>query len=166
MRLFVSLRPSPDAVAHLDAALSDCRTSAPDQWHVTLAFLGDTTMPEELYAGLRATAEGTLPFALHLAGSGVFAGSRVVWTGVSGDDDALTALAADIQDACRSAGLAVERRRFQPHLTVGRTGRIDPALLSDYAGPPWQVRAIELVHSVLGRQATHTVLERFPLYQA
>lgn len=48
--------------------------------------------------------------------------------------------------------------------------RISPppwnGLLTSYEGPSWRVNEIELVHSVLGRNVTHTVLERFPLYQA
>jgi 2'-5' RNA ligase len=166
VRLFVSLRPSRQAVSHLAAALSSRRTSTPEQWHITLAFLGEVSHPEGLYDGLREAAARTPPFELHLAGSGAFRGARVVWTGVAGDVDGLGALASEVQHACRSAGVPLERRRFRPHLTVGKTGRIEPAMLSAYQGPPWQVREVELVDSVLGRTATHTVLERFPLYQA
>ena len=166
MRLFVSIRPSPQAVAHLAAALAGQPSSRPDQWHVTLAFLGDVTGAEQLYDGLRDATARASSFALRVEGGGVFPGARVVWAGVGGDLDRLSALAADVQHACRSAGVALDRRRFRPHLTVGKTGRLDPAVLRDYSGPPWQVREVELVHSVLGRTATHTVLERFPLYQA
>jgi 2'-5' RNA ligase len=166
VRLFVSLRPSPQSVAHLAAALAGRRTSPPEQWHVTLAFLGEVSRPEIVYDGLRAAASRTPLFELQLAGGGSFNAARVVWAGLGGDLDGLAALASEAQQACRDAGIALGHRRFRPHLTVGKTGRVDPALLSDYRGPPWQVREIELVHSVLGRTATHTVLERFPLYQA
>jgi 2'-5' RNA ligase len=166
VRLFVSLRPSRQAVAHLAAALSSRRTSKPEQWHITLAFLGEVGHPESVYDGLQNAVARTPPFELRLAGSGAFTGSRVVWAGVAGDLDGLAALASEVQHACRSAGVPLERRRFRPHLTVGQTGRIDPALLGGYDGPPWRVHEVELVHSVLGRAATHTVLERFPLYQA
>jgi 2'-5' RNA ligase len=166
MRLFVSLRPSAKAVAHLAAALSDRPTSRPEQWHITLAFLGDVDNPEGLYGGLRAAAARTSPFAVHLAGGGAFTRARVVWVGVGGDVEALGGLATDVQAACREAGIRLDAHRFRPHVTVGRTGRLDPAVLHDYSGPPWRVREVELVHSVLGRTARHTVLERFPLYQA
>jgi 2'-5' RNA ligase len=166
VRLFVSLRPSRQAVAHLTAALSGRRSSPPDQWHVTLAFLGEVAHPEVLYDGLRAAAGTTPPFELHLAGGGAFTGPRAVWTGLAGDLDGLGALASEVHQACRDAGVSLAQRRFRPHLTVGKTGRIDPALLNSYTGPPWRVHDVELVHSVLGKQVTHTVLERFPLYQA
>ena len=166
MRLFVSLRPSRQALAHLGAALSGRRTSNPEQWHITLAFLGEVGRAEILYDGLRAAAARTPEFALHLAGSGAFSGPRVVWAGVGGDVDGLAALAAEVQQACREAGIALESRRFRPHLTIGKTGRIDPSQLSAYEGPPWTVHQVELVRSVLGTSVSHTVLERFPLYQA
>jgi 2'-5' RNA ligase len=166
VRAFVSLRPPAPAVAHLAETLSGLRTSPPEQWHITLAFLGEVSSPQVLYDGLRAVAVDTQPFELHLAGGGSFARSRVVWTGVDGDLDGLLSLATRVQEACRDAGLELERRPFRPHLTVGRTGRIDRAVLRHYRGPSWRVREVELVQSVLGRTATHTVLERFPVYQA
>jgi 2'-5' RNA ligase len=166
VRLFVSLRPSRQALAHLGTALAGRRTSNPEQWHITVAFLGEVERPEVLYDGLRAAASRTPEFPLQLAGAGAFSGTRVVWAGVAGDLDALTALAAQVQQACRDAGVVLERRPFRPHLTIGKSGQIEPALLRDYAGPAWTVHEVELVHSVLGTQATHTVLERFPLYQA
>ena len=166
MRLFVSLRPSRQALAHLGAAVAGRRTSDPEQWHITLAFLGEVAAPDTLYAGLGAAAARTAPFALHLAGSGEFARAGVVWVGVAGDVDGLAALAADVQQACRDAGLGLPQRPFRPHLTIGKSGRIERRLLSGYTGPAWTVHDIELVQSVLGRQARHTVHERFPLYQA
>src|SRR5687768_4838761 len=159
MRLFVSVRPSPAAVAHLQDALRGRRTSDPGQWHVTLAFLGEVLAAEPLYDGLRAAAALHDPFPLHLAGSGAF-GRRATWAGVAGDVASLRSLASDVQDACRDAGVHLDARAYRPHLTVGR---IDPHQLASYEGPAWEVAEIELVHSVLGQRAVHTVLAAFPL---
>jgi 2'-5' RNA ligase len=166
VRLFVSIRPSRRAVAHLDAALAGRRTSRQDQWHVTLALLGEVADPEVLRGPLGEAARSMQPFDVHLAGGSAFNGARAAWAGVGGDVEALSSLAAAVQQACRGAGAWSGNRRFRPHLTVGTTTRIDPPVLDGYAGPSWQVEEIELVQSVLGRTATHTVLERFPLYQA
>lgn len=163
VRVFVSLRPSRQAVSDLAAALAGPRTSPPDQWHITLAFLGEVSRADVLYDGLRAAAARTQPFELHLAGGGVFRRARVVWAGVDGELGALSRLAADVQEVCRDAGVRLERRALRPHLTVGRAGRVDPALLSGYGGPSWRVHDVELVQSVLGTTAIHTVLERFAL---
>jgi 2'-5' RNA ligase len=112
---------------------------------------------------LRAAASLHRPFALRLAGSGTF-GKRATWAGVDGDVPELRSLATHVQDAGRDAGVHLEPRPYRPHLTVGR---VDPRLLASYQGPPWTVTQIELVHSVLGKRAVHTVLETFALgYQA
>jgi 2'-5' RNA ligase len=106
------------------------------------------------------------PFPLAL--SGVVQLGRVVATGVRGDTTALGWLAKDVQRACRDAGAVLERRRYRPHLTVGRGsgGRVAggvPDALRDYEGPGWSVDEIELVQSVLGGTARHTTLRRFRL---
>lgn len=165
MRLFVSLRPPAAALAHLAAALTGRPTSRPDQWHVTLAFLGDVPAPEPLYEPLTAAAAAHPPLEMRLSGSGSFSGARAVWAGLAGDVDGLRALAADVQRACREAGVPLEPRRYRPHLTVGRLGRLDRHALAAYEGPLWRADRIDLVHSVLGRTAEHTVLRTFPLHQ-
>jgi 2'-5' RNA ligase len=86
----------------------------------------------------------------------------VVAAGVRGDTRALSQLAHDVQSACRAAGAELEKRRWTPHLTVSRDGVV-PSSLWDYEGPGWTVTEVELVHSVLGRSATHEVLMRWPL---
>ena len=159
MRLFVQVRPPQPALDHLGAALRGLRTSNPEQWHVTLAFLGEVDDPGVLTAGLRAAAQLHEPFSLRLAGSGSF-GPRATWVAVGGDVDALRSLAVHVQDACRDAGVALERRAYRPHLTVGR---VDPTRLTAYEGPAFRVDELQLVRSVLGQRAVHHVLERHPL---
>ena len=163
MRLFVQVRPTDEAVAHLAAHLRGVRTSPTSQWHVTLAFLGEVPAAEPLHDGLRAAAALHAPFELRLSGSGAF-GPRATWAGVAGDVATLRSLAAHVQDACRDAGVHLESRAYRPHLTVGR---VDPRLIAAYEGPAWRVDAVELVQSVLGKRAVHTVLQSYPLaYQA
>jgi 2'-5' RNA ligase len=102
-----------------------------------------------------------VPFPLALSGA-TRLGRSVVATGVRGDTRALAQLAHDVQDACRSAGAVLEKRRWTPHLTVSRDGLV-PTALWDYEGLGWTVAEVELVRSVLGRGATHEVLHRWHL---
>lgn len=162
MRTFVAVRPPPAAVEHLRSALPSW-PSAPERWHLTLVFLGEVDDPGGLAPQLAGACARRPPLELRLAGSGAFGRDGPVWVGVEGDRTALTALAADVARVCRDAGLDVERRPYRPHLTVGRRGRPDPALLRSYAGPVWPVAEVELVASRLGPVVEHRVLDRFAL---
>lgn len=154
MRLFVSLPLPAQQREHLLRALVGGRTGDPHLWHLTLAFLGDRDDEQVPLDELARVAGRHQPFELRVAGSGHFPG--VEWAGVDGNLAALTAVAADVAQACR-----VQQAGYRPHITIARRGRA--ALPSDYAGPAWQVGSFDLVHSVLGRAVEHRVLETFPL---
>lgn len=160
MRLFVAVRPSEHACAALADALG---RPADPRWHVTLVFLGEQSTAEPF--DLAEVAARHAGFALRLEGGGTFHG-RVLYAGLSGSTEALTALADDVRDACRRAGAEVERRPFHGHLTLKRGLRLTvPPALAEHRGPRWDVRDVELVRSTLGgpQPATHEVLARFPL---
>ena len=162
MRTFVAVRPPAAAVDDLRAALPSA-PSAPERWHVTLAFLGEVADPAALLPALAAVCGRHRPLELRLAGSGDFGRGGPVWVGVEGDRTRLSSLAGDVAQACRDLGVDVERRPYRPHLTVGRRGRPDPARLAAYAGPSWTAAEVELVASRLGPPVEHRVLERLPL---
>ena len=138
MRLFAAVRPSDDALAHLERALDavrggpggrprgGLRWTPPQDRHVTLAFYGE--VPEgfldELAADLAGVAAATAPFAATLAGAGVF-DSRTLWVGCTGDGWGPLMTAAGRVGAELLGRPADGRNR--PHLTVARTGRARPA---------------------------------------
>jgi 2'-5' RNA ligase len=64
---------------------------------------------------------------------------RVVWVGVSGDTDALTALAARVEGVLQPLGFPGEARPFAAHLTLAR--------MRDDASPAERER----VHALLAR---------------
>ncbi len=147
MRLFVSIPLPAEQRDHLERALVG-RPQDPDQWHITLCFIGDRDEPP-LLDQVTAT-----PFELHLAGSGSFPG--VEWAGVDGDLPALHDLAASVSAACR-----VQQGVYRPHVTYSRRGRA--ALAPTYQGPAWAVASFDLVESVRTHRYEHTVLETYPL---
>lgn len=184
MRLFVSISPPASALNALDADLGPTRSVAPhglrwtrpEQWHLTLAFLGevpDADVPA-LTSAL-AGAVGEAPMSLRLAGGGCF-GDRVLWVGLAGDVHALRTLAESAGGAARDVGVAMEDASYRPHLTLARAGKeradLRPAAaeLAQVVGPSWDVDAVHLVRSRLGAgpggTAVHTPIATWPRRQS
>lgn len=159
MRLFVSLRPPAPALAHLRAHLQGTAHGAVERWHLTLVFLGDQPAAAPFESAVAEVAPRHAPFRLRLEGGGSF--GAATWAGVGGDVDALHRLQGDVADSCRGAGAELERRRYRPHLTVGRG--LPKHLLDGYAGPGWDAGEVELVVSTLGLHVRHEVLTTCPL---
>lgn len=163
MRLFVALTPPAEAVeelrsatAGLAALASGLRWTRPEQWHVTLAFLGEVgdDAIEELTRRLGRAAARHPRLSLAFGGSGRF-GHRVLWTAVQGDRDQLRRLADSTAAAARRCGLQVEHRRYRPHLTLARADPgtdLQPLVtrLAPWQGLPWVATELHLVRSRLG----------------
>lgn len=179
MRLFVALDLPQEEVARLDAAIgardATLRWVPVHQWHVTLVFCGevDAAVVPELTERLSRAAARTPALTLRLDGAGTFppqsSRARVLWVGLDGDVVTLSRLAERCAAAARRCGIDVETRRFRPHLTVARArrGTADATAhvqrLSSYAGQPWPVQSIRLVHSTLGAVVRHDVLAELPI---
>lgn len=127
-----------------------------DNLHITLAFLGETLLVEDVAAAVTQAAAWCRPFPLTLSGTGAFPSARrarVVWLGLSGDTDALRAAARETWRALEPHGFTPEDRPFSAHLTIARLkepGRVDLPPFDPVAVP---VEAITLFRSRLGRPA-------------
>jgi 2'-5' RNA ligase len=151
------------------------RLTPEEQWHITVGFYGE--VPEavvpDLTERLRRAASRTAPFQLHLARAGTFpsnpARARVLWIGLDGETAELGRLADRCVAAGRRCGIAMEVRKFSPHLTIGRSRNqpadLDRAVRSlwDYRSAAWDVTSLRLVRSTLGATVRHDVLTDLPL---
>lgn len=187
VRLFAAVVPPDDVVEDLDAFLSprreaaSFRWTAPDQWHLTLAFAPEVADRhlDDLVERLARAARKRRPFGLRVAGGGAFpqaARARVLWAGVAATTDhtdvELPRLATGTRAAFAKAGAEPDGGRFRAHLTLARLSRPDDVvrwvrLLDTYEGPAWTAGELTLVASHLGegprRRPRHEVLETFPL---
>jgi 2'-5' RNA ligase len=100
----------------------------PDGIHLTLKFLGDVPASRinEIVLAVTQGREDVLPFIIGLRGVGCFPTTRrpnVIWVGVDGDTATLARLQTAIEDRLAVLGYPPEKRKFTPHLTLGRVVR-------------------------------------------
>lgn len=122
-----------DRLASLRGGLEGARWVDPENYHITLRFVGDVDGAaadrfSEALAKIRLRA-----FSLALDGLGAFGGRKphVVWAGVS-PCDALEALARAHDIAAQRAGLDPESRNFHAHVTLARLRNGKPANVAKY----------------------------------
>lgn len=145
MRTFVGLRVGADTRRRLRREAERLKTLEADlrpvheaDLHVTLQFLGGTS-DEEIWRVSQALARVAArhpPIEVEYLGLGAFPvpdRARVVWAGLQEVDDSrgrLERLTADLGDALGALGFPPERRRFHPHVSLGRLRRRpSPALV-------------------------------------
>ncbi|WP_422074581.1 RNA 2',3'-cyclic phosphodiesterase [Tranquillimonas rosea] len=176
-RAFVAL-PIPEPLIGRLVTLSQMlplkRRVPPENYHVTLAFLGDVTdmQLDDLHDALLPIRSA--PFGLTLTPPALFGGEkpRVIHAGVD-PAPPLVDLHDKVQGAMRKAGLAPEGRRFVPHVTLSRESprgpdlmRLETALadLSDFSAGPETVRDFRVMESHLGSAGPdYEPLELYPL---
>jgi len=100
----------------------------PHNVHLTLHFLGDTPVGllPEIEETLRAVCSACEPFTLEFGLLGCFPNvhnPRVLWIGVEEPSGNLERLQGRIMGALETLGFKPDRRRFAPHLTLGRVKR-------------------------------------------
>lgn len=131
MRLFVAINLPDELRRELGAVLRPLRDGglpsrwvAPEQYHVTMKFIGETTEDrrDEAREALRRIVGAYRPFEARLDGLGAFPSlrrPRVIWVGVDPSAQ-LRSLKHDLEHGFVELGVERETRAFRPHVTVGR----------------------------------------------
>ena len=172
-RLFFALCPDDttrDAIYRASRNLAENsggRVIPPEQFHITLAFLG--SVQPELEERVAALAEGTAaevqaaPFSFELDELGFWPSAKVIWYGCTHTPSPLRDLALELRRRLQSAALPPAPGKFTPHVTLARwvrtAGPFAPA-----ARIPWEAREFTLLRSeTLSRGVRYTPLVRCPL---
>lgn len=97
----------------------------PENIHLTLKFLGETIVESlnHITGGMDRVGEDNPPFDLTLDKLGCFPNprrSRIVWVSIKGDLDSLQLLQKTIDQMLNPIGWELDKRKFHPHLTLGR----------------------------------------------
>jgi RNA 2',3'-cyclic 3'-phosphodiesterase len=160
------------AVAPWRERLPTARWVKPENWHVTVKFMGRTypSLVDRVNEAVEASARRVRPFKLRLDGLGVFprpSKARVFWVGLD-DEGGLTKLASALDDELRR-DFPPEKRGFTPHLTVARLNPPAPVdeeelKRSKLDSFPFGVGELVLFRSHLSpKGARYEPLARFPL---
>ena len=179
-RMFLAVALDDDSrhaiATHLEVSLAGDylpgRPVPPDNWHITLRFLGVMSAVQQ--DAIVAHVDQHLmvqPFRIRFTELGGFpkeSKASVLWVGLGGAVDSLTAVAAECETAAQAAGLEPEGRPFHPHLTLSRIRPpLDVRSLIDQvpaAKIAFDVSEVTLFRSVLGRgPAQYEVVERVSL---
>lgn len=188
MRLFIAIRPPEPALDEIEAATRPLRSAWPglrwtgrEDWHLTLAFLGEVADPvlPELRRRLERAAGRHARLELSVRGAGAFPSAgraQVLWAGIGGQDetlDSLSRLADSVAAGARRAKAPPPdtRRRYRPHLTLARCkvpadARPLVAALAQFAGSRWTAADIHLISSQPGGQPRYAGQGTWPLREA
>jgi RNA 2',3'-cyclic 3'-phosphodiesterase len=135
-RLFIGLEIPDDVADKLSAlrgGIAGARWSDPDDYHVTLRFIGD--IEPRLADDLVDALEGVRakPLRVEFDGLGAFGGDKphTVVARVRAND-ALSDLQGELERRVRRLGLAPEPRKFTPHVTLARLRRATPHDVAAY----------------------------------
>ncbi|RAL22503.1 RNA 2',3'-cyclic phosphodiesterase [Thermoflavimicrobium daqui] len=146
----------------------------PEDYHLTLYFLGETSLAKLNFIrdAIRQVAQETTPFFLSISNLGVFGKEqqpRVLWMGVKGNLMALTSLQKEVLQALEPFGFYGEDRPYRPHITLARKFRENNFVLSTLLFDKkeyrrfleWKVDQIVLYETQLGKKPMYHALEIF-----
>lgn len=93
--------------------------------HLTIKFLGDVNSAriDDISGAMETTVAQFKPFLLSFGSAGVFPApqkTRVLWIGVKDGAKQVQDIAQILDTALGKCGFTVERRKYVPHLTIGR----------------------------------------------
>lgn len=172
MRLFIGIsipKKQRTRIARAVRGLRDeelpVRWVDPDNFHVTLKFLGEVRRERvsDIEAAMAKVASATKAFTAGVGGFGAFPTMRrpnVLWVGVDASPE-FRCMKQDLEWALGSVGFETETRAFHPHVTLGRAERnggagafrdMDRRLAELDFSDELRIHSIDLMRSQLSRE--------------
>jgi 2'-5' RNA ligase len=186
-RLFIAITIPDPIKARIKTTQDELRQSVrggavrwtrPDQFHLTLRFLGNVEAPriEQLIEAVRQTCQSAHPLELQAGGVGFFPAARsprVVWAGVLDREERLLLVQQAVQQATLTFTSEKPEAHFSGHITLGRirdlrrqeVGTLIKAAerFSRTVFGEWTAHEIHIMSSQLSSQgAEHKVLAAVP----
>jgi 2'-5' RNA ligase len=154
-RLFFALWPDDavrEALARYAATVhrvAGGRATRPETLHLTLAFLGDTSLDRVPDLVAAASTVSPRPFALVLDRAAYWKHNRIVWAGAAEIPAALVAMVDELRGAVAAAGFRFDPKPFVVHATLIRNGA-PRGPLPVFAPIEWRGDGFVLVRSTPG----------------
>ncbi len=162
----------------LGNAMLDIRRAKVENIHLTMVFLGNVH-EEDIHPISQATEEICIqfsPFNVSLKGAGFFSSRKkpsILWMGLDGNVEGMARFRDALQRELAPFGIKQEKRRFRPHLTIGRfrrgsrsDGHLDKFVsrYRDLTSPVCYLGSLVLFRSDLNRSgAVYSKLNSWPL---
>lgn len=176
MRLFIAIEISEPMRRELAALSKELKARScggrfvpPENFHITLRFIGESDDLAGIASAMREACRGIRPFTLRALRYGFFekssGESRVGLAEIGGDLDELSVLHETLSAALADRGFPKDPKRFVPHITLGRSVEHDELVSEELRAIPLssetEVRGITLFESarIKGRQV-YTPLHR------
>jgi 2'-5' RNA ligase len=188
LRLFIAIpipEPVRDEIIRVQREMQPLaprgavRWTRPDQFHLTLRFLGDVPVAglEKLKESVNAVCRSAQPLQMRAEGVGFFPNPhspRVVWVGMDDQAGLLVDLQKRIETAIRPFTAEPGEKNFSGHATLGRLKNLKPPdarklaahaqTVKDRTFGEWTAHEIEIIRSELSPAgARHTTLVVFRL---
>jgi RNA 2',3'-cyclic 3'-phosphodiesterase len=171
-RTFIAVPLAPDirrraleVIYQLQPVAGDVKWVEPDNMHWTLQFLGnvDDLETPAICDAIAEAVSDVEPFELIVEGVGAFPSAdrpRTLWLGAGRGSNEMSTLQSAIELALEPFGFRGEKRRYRPHVTLGRAGRGDSpqelaellATFADFSAGTMLIDEVTIFASLLTRQ--------------
>lgn len=171
MRAFIALEPLEGfvedvaAMARVLGAAVEGRFVPRQNYHVTLAFLGDVdeAQAREAMDAIDEACAGAAAVPMRPDGLGKFgrASDATLWLGLAPEPE-LTGVTERMREALSSCGIGFDDKPFLPHITLARRAKLPKGALPELAFPlPCNAARVTLFKSTLSRDGA----QYKPLYE-
>ena len=159
-RLFFALWPAARVARILATAWPESGTRNPEDYHMTLAFLGATSPEEKARLMAQAGALRGAPFTLRFGRLAYWEGPGVLVLEPLQVPPAALRLAEAVQGLVSRRGRPLEP--YRPHVTLARP-KVLPEMGTANVAVDWAVRDFVLARANPAAMPRYTILARWPL---
>jgi RNA 2',3'-cyclic 3'-phosphodiesterase len=132
MRLFIAILFDDSVIDQLSCGMASLKQQSiqgnftrPENFHLTLAFLGETNQVEKAKRAINTVSFPSFSLLMNRLGYFERTGGNIYWVGMA-RNPLLSDLHHRLSSALSGEGFLLEDRAYRPHLTLGRQVLLTP----------------------------------------